>query len=325
MARPLAEQGGKLDSEQRKVVKRIIGIGKRRGESPRDIVTALITGIQESGLRNLAGGDADSEGWRQERRMYYPNPRNVKASVNRFYDELDKAGPGTVGERAQAVQRSAYPGAYQPHVAEARTLLRRFNRKVGGGPQTASQSVMPGKGQKVGPPVKPVDIKDNPDYKLAALDFIKNRDKPGAAIAFAQQKKSIEASNQARRVPQKEVQGKGSKQRLLKPNQSAKTSGTPLSGDALTVGKKLEKMFGVTVTSSTGGNHVPGSYHYQGRAVDIGGTPDQMMKAYKYLVKNLPLQKKTELFYDPAGFYFDNSTKIKGKIGGHSDHIHLAI
>lgn len=31
-----------------------------------------------------------------------------------------------------------------------------------------------------------------------------------------------------------------------------------------------------------------------------------------------------ELFYDPAGFYFKNGQRIKGAIGGHSDHVHVA-
>jgi hypothetical protein len=84
-------------------------------------------------------------------------------------------------------------------------------------------------------------------------------------------------------------------------------------------------MFGLTVTSTTGGSHVAGSYHYSGRAIDISGSPSQMRKAYKYLQKNLPHAKLTELFYDPIGHYWDNGKKISGAIGDHSDHVHLAI
>lgn len=38
---------------------------------------------------------------------------------------------------------------------------------------------------------------------------------------------------------------------------------------------------GLTVTSTTGGNHAPGSYHYRGRAVDMAG-PWAAMVRFQY-------------------------------------------
>lgn len=35
---------------------------------------------------------------------------------------------------------------------------------------------------------------------------------------------------------------------------------------------------GLYVTSTTGGRHAPGSYHYKGRAVDMGGSWDNMAR-----------------------------------------------
>ena len=108
---------------QRKVVKAILREAKQRRKqgTPRKAVrkrtrAALATGIVESGLRNLPGGDADSQGWRQERASLYPNPRDIKASVDRFFDEAAQFDrPGLrAGELAALVQRPAaqYRGRY---------------------------------------------------------------------------------------------------------------------------------------------------------------------------------------------------------------------
>lgn len=87
---------------------------------------ALQTGIVESGLRNLNHGDADSEGWRQERRSLYPDPTNVSASVDRFFNEaaqLDRGQPSW--QLATDVQRPAaqYRGRYKDVAKQAAALL----------------------------------------------------------------------------------------------------------------------------------------------------------------------------------------------------------
>jgi hypothetical protein len=58
----------------------------------RYILAALETGRIESNFTNPAGGDADSEGWRQERASLYRDPRNIKDSVARFYQEAAQHG-----------------------------------------------------------------------------------------------------------------------------------------------------------------------------------------------------------------------------------------
>src|SRR4051794_9302021 len=108
------------------IQRRIVRIGRRRGEPQRRILAALTTGRVESNFRNLPGGDADSAGWRQERRSLYRNPRNVRASINRFYNEADKLDRGqSVGELAADVQRPAaqYRGRYAQALPEARRIL----------------------------------------------------------------------------------------------------------------------------------------------------------------------------------------------------------
>src|SRR5690349_14973640 len=52
---------------------------------------------------------------------------------------------------------------------------------------------------------------------------------------------------------------------------------------------------GLTITSTTGGQHVAGSYHYQGRAADVAGPPEAMRQFYREMAQLRP----TELFYDP--------------------------
>jgi peptidoglycan hydrolase-like protein with peptidoglycan-binding domain len=79
------------------------------------------------------------------------------------------------------------------------------------------------------------------------------------------------------------------------------------------------KAFGLTITSYTGGKHTPTSYHYQGRAIDVAGSPSAMARYYRYMSQFKP----TELFYDPLGG-IKNGQNI-GAIGGHGDHVHIAF
>lgn len=96
----------------------------------------------------------------------------------------------------------------------------------------------------------------------------------------------------------------------------------PASGsnrEKLDWAERTAKAMGLTITSTTGGTHVAGSYHYQGRAVDVAGSPAQMAKFFDVLHNTRP----TELFYDPKGAV-KNGSDI-APIGGHSDHVHVAF
>jgi len=127
-----------LDKEQRAIVKQIqreARFIKDRTARRKFKRAAVQTGLVESNLRNLPGGDADSQGWRQERRSLYPNPRNVKASVRRFREEfMQHYDPGErASDVAGQVQRPAaqYLGRYQERAADAKQILREVR---GGGP-----------------------------------------------------------------------------------------------------------------------------------------------------------------------------------------------
>lgn len=142
-----------LTAEQRRIASLIVKIGRARGEKGKRIVANLETGIVESNLRNLPGGSGSSVGYRQETKSSYPtvNRRNVKAAINRFYDEARHVSTKgrTAGQIAQAVQRSAFPGRYDQVRGRALGLYRKGGAggSLGSGGGTAgslSVSVTPG-------------------------------------------------------------------------------------------------------------------------------------------------------------------------------------
>jgi hypothetical protein len=123
-----------LSPEQRQILRTIIKVGNNQGASTKQKLAAIETGLVESGLHNLPGGDADSAGWRQERASLYPNPTNVRAAARRFYREakqFDKPGI-SAGDLAAMVQRPAsqYRGRYGQRASDAEALL---NNLGGGG------------------------------------------------------------------------------------------------------------------------------------------------------------------------------------------------
>lgn len=97
--------------------------------------------------------------------------------------------------------------------------------------------------------------------------------------------------------------------------------GTPgtTNKSKLEFAKRVAHKFGLTITSTTGGQHAPGSYHYRGRAIDVAGPPAAMARFFRFFAHYKP----TELFYDPIGA-IKNGNRIP-PIGGHSDHVHVAF
>lgn len=75
-----------------------------------------------------------------------------------------------------------------------------------------------------------------------------------------------------------------------------------------------------TITSTTGGRHTPGSYHYVGKAVDM--VSGNMMRVFNVLT-NIG-GSLAELFYDPAGWSIKNGQRVNWTVGGHEDHVHAA-
>ncbi|HLS39706.1 MAG TPA: hypothetical protein VK038_02970 [Ornithinicoccus sp.] len=134
LAAPVCELRGpdgteELTPEQAANAATIAGVALQRGLDPHAVTIALATAIQESKLRNLTYGDADSLGLFQQRPSQgWGSAEEVRDPVyasRAFYDALVEVPDwqdGRLTEVAQAVQRSAYPEAYADHEDEGRTM-----------------------------------------------------------------------------------------------------------------------------------------------------------------------------------------------------------
>ena len=118
-----------LTPEQAGNAATIGAIGIQRGLPDRAVTIALAAAMQESKLRNLDYGDADSVGLFQQRPSQGWGPaaklQQPRYAAGKFYDVLVKVRawqtrPLTVV--AQAVQRSGYPDAYAQWEPTAKAL-----------------------------------------------------------------------------------------------------------------------------------------------------------------------------------------------------------
>lgn len=126
-----------LTPEQARNAATVTASAARRDLPKRAVVVGLATAIQESKLLNLASGDRDSvglfqqrpsQGWGSKEQITDP----VYAS-GRFFDTLMQVEGWqslAITEAAQAVQRSAFPDAYQQHTADARILATTFTGRA---------------------------------------------------------------------------------------------------------------------------------------------------------------------------------------------------
>jgi hypothetical protein len=122
-------QDESLTPEQAANAATIAAVGVQRQLPPRAATIALATAIQESKLRNLRYGDADSQGLFQQRPSQgwgtveqVTDPVFASAAFYTALEQVPGWQDGVVTEVAQAVQRSAFPDAYADHEAEARVL-----------------------------------------------------------------------------------------------------------------------------------------------------------------------------------------------------------
>lgn len=117
----------------------IANVGRSMGFDRKGIKVALMTAMQESGLRNINYGDRDSVGLFQQRTSQgwgsISQIMNPGYSAAKFFGAL-RGVPGWSGMRetvaAQRVQRSAYPEAYQKHAGAAENFLRALGLADGG-------------------------------------------------------------------------------------------------------------------------------------------------------------------------------------------------
>jgi hypothetical protein len=109
----------------------IAGVGLAKGMPNHAVTVALATAMQESGLRNLPGGDRDSAGLFQQRPSQgwgtYAQVTDPAYAATAFYDKLRSEPDWTtlsVTQAAQLVQRSAHPEAYAKWEPQARAMAR---------------------------------------------------------------------------------------------------------------------------------------------------------------------------------------------------------
>lgn len=126
-----AEGRVELSTAQMANAATIAAIGVRRKMPEQAVVVALATAFQESTLENLDGGDRDSVGLFQQRPSQgWGTPEQIsdpRYAANRFYAALKKVRGWEemrVTDAAQAVQRSAFPEAYEQWTDESTVLTR---------------------------------------------------------------------------------------------------------------------------------------------------------------------------------------------------------
>lgn len=128
-----------LTREQQRNARTIIAVGRQHKVGDRAIKIALMAALQESSLRNLGGGDRDSIGLFQQRPSQgWGTPKKLRDPVyaaRAFYgvNPATPFNPGLKqvrgwktkkhGKVAQAVQRSAYPRAYDKWAPTADWLI----------------------------------------------------------------------------------------------------------------------------------------------------------------------------------------------------------
>ncbi|MFJ4902853.1 C40 family peptidase [Streptomyces sp. NPDC088727] len=138
--------GGFDSSEHKQNAAIIYSVGKKLGGSTRDCIIAIMTAMQESGLKNLDHGDRDSIGLFQQRPSQGWGSKaeimNPEYSSKKFYEVLFKVknrDTMELWEVCQKVQRSGLPRAYEKHEKPATAMVRDLEKGGGGDPALKSK------------------------------------------------------------------------------------------------------------------------------------------------------------------------------------------
>ena len=113
--------------------------------------------------------------------MYYRNPTNLQASINRFFNETRavRGRYGNAGDLAAAVQRPAaqYRGRYGQRSAEADAILRALGGDAGGqsSPSAATATA----------PDATVPAAGGLDRRALLLNYLQERGNPNALLGLA--------------------------------------------------------------------------------------------------------------------------------------------
>ncbi len=318
-----------LSIEQRRTLRAIRRGAKRNGATRKELEAAVETGLVEAGLTNPSYGDADSEGWRQERKSLYPDPTNLDASVDRFFQETRKVRDkyATSGELAAAVQRplASLRGKYAERSADAEALL-----SDGGSLDRAENRVEAG-ARSVAPSV------DDGAARLQAVQML-TRGRSGP-LDFALQIRAFDDAGAAA-GPQ---QAEGGREPSTPPSTST-TSGTfnvtgpnpgRLKPQLVSFAEKVAGIYGKSLVGSDGTGHsyrtATGgvSQHSTGNATDIPASGAELTRMGRaaLIAAGMPREqamKQTGGLFNVGGhqIIFHDRQRISGS--AHDDHLHIS-
>lgn len=174
-----------LSPQQKANIK--IALARAKNASPRERKALIEAMGVESNYQNLPGGDRDSTGVLQQRRSQGWPGGGVAQQTDAFLAAARKANTvgGSAGSLAQRVQRSGFPLKYGEHSAEANAILK--GKGSGGTSRSASGS-------------------PNPGAASALIEWLQNRQKPGATLALAGSLGSLKAAGSlSTTIPQTKV------------------------------------------------------------------------------------------------------------------------
>jgi hypothetical protein len=178
----LPETAAGWDTEQVAIAATIITVGRAKGVPAWGWVIAVATAMQESRLRNLPGGDADSIGVFQQRPSQgWGTPTQLTSptyQAGKFYDALLHV-PNWAHlppeQASQAVQQSAYPQAYAKWITPATRLVQHVisigTQAIPAIPQHCANVCPPGSGDPAQPD-GPASCLDGPAVLARAATWL---------------------------------------------------------------------------------------------------------------------------------------------------------
>lgn len=144
MSRQLTVKGETATRSQISYSNRILAVGEELGANRKVHVSAIMTAIQESTLRNLPQGDRDSAGLFQQRPSQgwgtYDQVTDPETASRSYYLRAIKSDAEfptrPYWDLCQSVQRSGFPTAYQTHFIEANRIVTAYG--IPGGDRESS-------------------------------------------------------------------------------------------------------------------------------------------------------------------------------------------
>lgn len=311
----------RLSREQLQNVARLKRAAQRHGATRKQTKALLEAAAVESNYRHLNYGDRDSKGILQQRpsQGWGPASESVEKDAAQFLSKAKAVkDAGSAGGLAQAVQRSAFPERYNQRSAEVEKLLANTpTATLAGGPGARTTT-------------KKIPGVDNSQTRALLLQsYFKNRGKPGAltdlvsSVKAAQDvaPKTVTTKTPAPTASAASADDKDTGEDIAGIGKIAQSMGLKV-GENPAFGKVYPVHAGQSAKYGDTSGSGPPSWHYQGRAIDVSGDSDKLKK-FNELVARRYGKRVKELFYDP-GISLDSGKKIS-PIGGHSDHVHVAM